>query len=129
MIRDHGDRILQPHDPDDAFAYAEEARAFEPLDLLLDSPGVPAAFRQLTQEGETLSRASVQEHLPRGTFLIEFCVLDDRTFVWIVSHDGFEFLTESVARSAIENWARLLRESANSRNARKFEGNLGGYQR
>src|SRR5262249_4640463 len=88
-------QLVEENQQEKAFLYAEKARALEPLTLLLQPDMVPAAFRGLTERGEPLELGEIQKRLPRGTILLEYCVLDDRTFVWILSRDGFQSLTLS----------------------------------
>jgi CHAT domain-containing protein len=109
---------------EEAFRYAERARAFEPLNLILQLAFVPKAFRELTPDGDAIEVARIRASLPPGTFLIEYCVLDDRTYAWIVSRDRFEHLTLQVRRSDVERWSNAIQDAASDRDARAFENAL-----
>ncbi|HYU24721.1 MAG TPA: hypothetical protein VEO74_05925, partial [Thermoanaerobaculia bacterium] len=85
--------------PSEAFAYAERARAFEPLDLILHLDVVPQAFRGQ----ESLER--IRAYLPAGTVLLEYCALDDLTYTWIISHDRVEAVKLDVKKRDIERWS------------------------
>jgi CHAT domain-containing protein len=90
----------------EAWEYAERARGYEPLNLVL-SRRVPESFRQATRNGRPASLASISGVLPPGTFMFEYCVLDDVTLVWIISNDhplGFAKLP--IGRERIELWAK-----------------------
>lgn len=117
FLADHGRKEA-------AFEQAEKARAFEPLDLVLRLPFAPKAFQRLARNGEPLPLAEIQKHLPPGTVLIEYCVVDDRLLLWILWRDGLELLMRAVDRSALEQWARALETSALQRSARGFEKGL-----
>ncbi|HYN21125.1 MAG TPA: CHAT domain-containing protein, partial [Thermoanaerobaculia bacterium] len=108
----------------EAFAYAEKARAFEPLNLVLQLDLVPKAFCRFARNGEPLTLDRIQACLPRGTFLIEYSVQEDRTLIWLLSRDHFEMLTRPVGRSAIEAWTTLLHREAEQGNLTAFEGGL-----
>lgn len=101
----------------EAFSYVEEARAFEPLDLVSQLPSLPETFRRLIEPRGHLSLEQVQEHLPEGTFLIEICVLEDRVFLWILWRDGFDFVTRSVDRPTLESWTGTIQRAARYRSA------------
>jgi CHAT domain-containing protein len=113
--------LAEEHRDQEAFGYAEKARAFEPLNLVLQLGALPDAFRDFSVHGSmTLSR--IQRELPRGTFLVEYCVLEDRTYAWVFSRDAFHMLTLPVRRSTLESWtAGLQRES---RDESAFEAHL-----
>ncbi|HEY6141041.1 MAG TPA: CHAT domain-containing protein [Thermoanaerobaculia bacterium] len=115
--------LAEQHRPEEAFGYAEKARAFEPLNLVLQLGALPAAFRKLA-EHDTMRLSRIQEKLPRATFLVEYCVLDDQTYAWIVSRDGFDMLTLPVKRKSLENWTAELQRDARQRNEAAFEAGL-----
>ena len=108
----------------EAFAYAEKARAYEPLDLVLRLPFAPEAFRRLSQGGEPLDLPKIQANLPAGTFLIETSVLEDRLLIWVIGHGGSELLVQPVTREALERWTGSLQAAARERNVEAFEASL-----
>jgi CHAT domain-containing protein len=105
---------------DEAFAYAERARAFEPLSLVLQTKVAPEAFRTLSRNGETLALEQIQANLPHGTFLIEYWVSDRRTFVWIVSRERFDFVSEPVRDEQIAEWRTALHRDASEHDVESF---------
>jgi CHAT domain-containing protein len=98
---------------DDAFKYAEQARAFEPLNLVMRP-----------DEIDRITLKEIQADLPAGTFILEYSVLDDRTIVWIISRDRFETLRLDVPRSKVEGWSTTLRRAAHLRDVNGFEAAL-----
>lgn len=104
----------------EAFGYAEKARAFEPLNLVLQLAVVPPRFQRLLRPDGTIALTDIQATLPHGTFLISYCVLDDRTYAWIVTSDRVELLTLPVRRQDIERWSADL-QRASRRTAAAFE--------
>jgi len=110
--------------PAEAFEYAERARAFEPLNLVLQMHQEPPTFAKLARNGEPLELGRLQASLPRGTYLLEFTVLADRTFVWVVSRDRFEIFDQRVRREAIAKWADDLQREAVLRDEDAFEAGL-----
>ncbi len=84
----------------DAFAYAERARAIEPLDLAL----------RLEENvvGRDVTLQQIQAALPPGTYLIEYSLLEDQTIAWIISRDAFETRTLRARRSDVERWSAAV---------------------
>jgi CHAT domain-containing protein len=107
----------------DAFAYAERARGEEPLSLVLRLPSTAESFRQLAQR-ETIDIPRVQALLPRATYVIEYCVTDDRTYAWIVSRDHFSALTLPVRTSDVDRWTAALQRAARIHDDNAFEAGL-----
>lgn len=97
----------------EAFGYAEKSRAFEPLSLVLELPVADKTLRRVDPRSinpEALDR--IQAALPVGTFVLQYQVGDERTFVWIVSHDDIEVRTLTVGRKDIKTWIRALQREA-----------------
>jgi CHAT domain-containing protein len=117
-------QLVDEHRADEAFAYAERSRAFEPLNLIGQLDVLPQAFRGLVPRGQTMGLAQIQRSLPRGTFLIEYCILDDRSYAWIVSRGQLVLLTLPVRRADVERWNAALQRAANQRNAGAFDRGL-----
>ncbi len=110
-------RLVEKGDHALAFTYAERARAAEPLNLLLQlgyaSPSLLMSAAPADEKSARSGVAGLQASLPAGTFLIQYCVLEDRTFVWIISRDRFEYLTlDQVGREKTNRWSTELQEAA-----------------
>ena len=109
----------------EAFAYAEKARAFELLQLVLDRGDVPPSFRQGTRDGEPYSIDAVRQALPADTYVLEYAVLDNRTYVWIVGHDASpEPRMLRTGQRDIAAWTLQLQNLASQREVEAFEGAL-----
>ena len=63
------DLYMKPNGFAAAFAYAELARAAEPLNLV---GGQPTDVHELL------------EKLPPHTYVLEYCILDDKTYYWLI---------------------------------------------
>lgn len=113
-------QLVENHREEEAFAFAEKARAFEPLDLLRHLDSLPPASRFLVND-TAMSVAQIRASLPRGTFLIEYCVLDDSTYVWVLSRDHFKTRKLAIGRRKIEEWTETLQRSAKTRAITPFE--------
>jgi CHAT domain-containing protein len=109
---------------DEAFRYAERARAFEPLDLVRKLPAAPAAFRELAAQPENLDIARLRAALPPGTFLIEYRVFDDRTYAWILGRDVFIGRWLTARRSDVKRWTAALQDAAGRKDSAAFEAGL-----
>jgi CHAT domain-containing protein len=120
---------VEEKQPDAAFATAERARAFEPLNLLLQTNVVPSAFRALSAQGEPLGLAEIQKSLPEGTFLLEYCLLEDRMYVWVISSHTFEVVQQPTGRDAVATMVASLQHLVQARDATNMEGALYGLYR
>jgi CHAT domain-containing protein len=110
-------RLFEKNDRALAFAHAEYARAIEPLDLLRKRgyapqlPPIPA-----DEKTARANVAAIQASLPAGTFIIEYSVLDDRTYVWIISADRFAYLPmEGIGREVTDRWSTDLQRAIRAR--------------
>jgi len=107
----------------DAFAYAERARGEEPLSLVLRIPSTAGSFKQLAQS-ETIDVPRVQALLPLATYIIEYCVTDDRTYAWIISRDHFSALTLPVRATDVDRWTAALQLAARIHSDHAFDAGL-----
>ena len=105
------DELTAQHRDADAFNYAERARAVEPLSLLMQLKVVPAAFRTLTHNGQTLELPAIQAQLPAGTFLLQYRVTPDHTYAWLISRDSFKSMRLEVRPETIARWTRTLQDA------------------
>jgi CHAT domain-containing protein len=112
--------LVEEGDAREAFDHSEEARAFEPLHALQQRTTLPPAFDSLVSGGKPLRLETVEAVLPDGTYLLEYCVLDDRTYLWIISHGKSELQTLNVGNEDIAQWAAALSRYAASRADEKF---------
>jgi CHAT domain-containing protein len=92
----------------EAFEQAEKVRAYEPLDLILKSPIAPESFRKLDRKNAAALRAA----LPAGTFLLQYAVLPEHTYVWIVSREHFQVLKLTAPEEDIERWSNGIQAAA-----------------
>jgi CHAT domain-containing protein len=106
--------------PAAAFTYAERARAFEVLDLVKRLNSDPQLRGQQPTPDENSARrmiAQLQASLPAGTFVIQYCVLEDRMYTWIIARNAFQLLTSlRVKRADTVRWSTELQEAARNKN-------------
>lgn len=119
----HNDLIRQLADTgreDEAFAEAERSRAIEPLDLILTRGTAPAQFRALLENESPIAQRTVQKNLPHGTFLLQYAVTRERTYVWVVSFDSVRFLRLDVSADDVDRWRNALQRAARARDEQAF---------
>ena len=110
----------------EAFAYAERARAFEPLDLVLRLRSAPEEFVRLAAQRKPLGLADVRKNLPSGTFLLDYYLLDGdemdahQLVVWVVGRERAEVLRGQVARTTLERWAEELHAAKDAGDTEAF---------
>lgn len=110
---------------EEAFAYAEKSRAFEPLKLVLELPVSSEVFQSInTRSAGPLSLEQIQASLPLGTFVLEYQVTKSHTYVWVLSRDDLELITLPVGRESIEGWSRSLQKEAVGHDFAAFERQL-----
>jgi len=95
-----------------AFNYKERSLAVEPLNLIMRNGVAPPEFRKLVPDDQPMSLAAIQPLLPEGTFLLEYAVLEDRTYAWIVSRDDGVAVQLPVNRGNVERWIGELQRAA-----------------
>jgi CHAT domain-containing protein len=116
-------QLVDEPDAQGAFRYAETARGHEPLNLLSERSTAPKSLKAISRNGEAIKLEDIQKELPAGTFLFEYCVLDDRTFVWVISRDSFDVIQLPVTRKEIALWSERIQGAAN-RNPTTFDAVL-----
>lgn len=104
-----------------AFEYAERARAYEPLHLVLQRTDLPAEFRNRIHDGEPLQLADVKEIVPAGTYIFEYSVQADHTYVWVIGHGVARRHTLPVGETEIRHWSHELQRFAAQRQDKQFE--------
>jgi CHAT domain-containing protein len=110
-------QLLEEGRKEEAFDYAERARAFEPLNLV--SEIAPKEF-----DGKTKHLAEIRQALPPGTLLIEYSLLENQAMAWLVSRDRFEAIPLKAQRRDIVRLSTALQHTASARNRTDFETQL-----
>lgn len=78
-----------------AFDYAEMARAAEPLSHV---------------DGNHRSLREVLASLPPQTYILEYCVLDNESYYWLIGNGRYR-VRHSVPRSRLERWRNQLHDA------------------
>jgi CHAT domain-containing protein len=117
-------QLVEEHRAEEAFRYADRARAFEPLDLVRRLPTAPVEFRALAADPDHLDIAKLRAYLPLGTYLIEYRVLEDQTYAWIVSRDVFTVQPLTARRRDVNRWTAALQDAARIGDGPAFEDGL-----
>jgi CHAT domain-containing protein len=88
----------------DAFDYSERFRAYELLNLV----------RTWTNSSEPMDLLHIRAALPPATFIVEYFVLDDRTYAWVIGPNESDFapFTFKVGNEQISAWTADLAQSA-----------------
>lgn len=116
--------LVAKGDHEKAFEYAERAKAFEPLDLVLKLPYAPPRFRELTQGQKPITLKNIQNTLPEDTYLLEYSVLGDSTIVWIIGHGFYKWLPLPVGREEIRNWRAEIEDAVAESDERRLKSAL-----
>ena len=115
-------QLLEKGSKEEAFGYAEKARAFEPLKLVLELPVAEEMLRGLdTGTVDPKAVGTIRAALPEGTFVLEFQTGKDETFVWVFSRHDFDVVVLPVGAEKIEGWTRSLQRAAIRRNVPAFD--------
>ncbi len=92
---------IDANDVEGAFVHAELARAFEPMQILLQSQSVPPGFRPIETTGDLQqARAS----LPEDTVILQYLVLPGGTYTWIVTREKIDLVRSPVTKEKIKGW-------------------------
>jgi CHAT domain-containing protein len=120
--------LVEEGRPAAALTYAERARAFEVVDLVQRLNAEPQIRAMQATPDESSARqtiARIQASLPAGTFLIQYCVLEDRTYTWVIARNAFQLLTSPrVKRADTVRWSTDLQDAARHKNRNAADGVL-----
>ncbi|HEX8407359.1 MAG TPA: CHAT domain-containing protein [Thermoanaerobaculia bacterium] len=106
---------------EDAFGIAERASAYEPLQLVLQLPDVPKAFHEVVAEDGANVLRSAQRMLPPRTFILQYTILEDRSYVFIVGNGVFEIVPLAVTRNQVERWRADIQRAVARRKEHEFD--------
>ncbi len=113
--------FVRHHDQQQAFAYAEESRGRSLLDLLhASAPAVKSDYGidlELLPASSPLTLPQIQQALPRQTQLMQFAVLKDRLFIWVITQDRAEMreitISSQVLAALVNRYRHLVTSPAN----------------
>jgi CHAT domain-containing protein len=91
--------LILKDDLEGAFILAEQARAFEPMQLLLRLKGVPG-FQPIETADDLQRHLS---NLPEDTVILQYLVLPDRTYAWILVRGKIDIVQTGRGHATIEN--------------------------
>jgi CHAT domain-containing protein/tetratricopeptide (TPR) repeat protein len=114
-FRDRYDALIESRmeagDIEGAFVLAELVRAFEPMQILLQSGSVPPGFRPI----ETVAGLrQAQANLPADTVILQFLVLPQRTYTWVVTRERIFLVRQRATKANIEGWVADALAGVNS---------------
>jgi CHAT domain-containing protein len=116
--------LIEDGHAEEAFAYNDQAHGAEPLDLIVQSGLAPVAVRDLAATPAPKLPAKLQALLPADTFLIEYRVLDDLTYAWVISRNAFRLVPLQPTRAEVERWVLALQDAAAANDAAGFANGL-----
>lgn len=102
-FRDWQDELIESrilaHDFEGALVYDELARAFEPMQILLQSrsPG----FRFIETPAD-LQKA--RANLPEDTVVLQYLVLPEKTFTWVITRERVKIFQSSATKADVQKW-------------------------
>jgi CHAT domain-containing protein len=109
MYHDMIESRIAEKDIQGAFLYAEQARAFEPMQLLLQSKSVPRGFRKIETKSDLQAALAT---LPDDTWILQYLVLEDRAYVWVLSRGRITLVPLRAGRASIERWLTEATDAA-----------------
>lgn len=109
---------------ENAFNVDERSRAFEPLNLILRLDSTPASFRKLVPGGEAMGLAAIQKSLPPGVVLLQYSVLADGTYTWVVSNEGVRHIRQRATADNVKAWSRAIQQAVRGRDEKSLQRTL-----
>jgi CHAT domain-containing protein len=109
---------LDRRDVVQAFLYAEYARGPETKKLLAQLRLSPSLH------GSLAHFESIRARLPRGGTLLQYSVMEDRTYVWVISAERTSVHRLGVTRQDVERWTRDLYRAERRRRPDEFDVGL-----
>jgi CHAT domain-containing protein len=117
--------LMQKKRKAEAFNYVERAKARALLASVYNGGLKDRSDTDSATKGMLPLRIdNIKKELPPDQVLIEYAVLKDRLFVWIVRQDGAEALEIPVGSNSIENLASDFRNALEGRSSSVKLGNL-----
>ncbi len=92
---------INADDVNGAFVSAEQTRASEPMHLLLQSGTPPRGFVRIETVADLFRNMTL---LPEDTVVLQYLVLEDRTYLWILTSKGLRLALLPVPRATIQRW-------------------------
>jgi CHAT domain-containing protein/tetratricopeptide (TPR) repeat protein len=112
MYHDLIESRIAARDVEGAFFYAELARAFEPMQILLLSGSLPPGFGRIEKVKDLrAARAS----LPEDTVILQYLVLRERTFTWVVTRERILLVSQRATKDQVERWVEGVEAGVASR--------------
>lgn len=112
-FRDRQDRLIadriENRDVEGALVYDELARAFEPMQILLQSRSLPPGFRFIETPRDLQSARAT---LPEDTVILQYLVLQNTTYTWVITRERINGISQSVGKADIEGWVAEVRAAA-----------------
>lgn len=98
-----------------AFEYSEMSRARSLLDLMntgVEVVGKDSLDARIASVSQPLMLGNIRERMPAKTQILQYCVLDDKVLIWVVSKAKFEVAEKKIALSsltqkALDYWQSL----------------------
>lgn len=103
---------LAQNDAGGAFVHLEQSRGFEPIQLLLQAGPLPPGFQRIDSTGSLQQAMST---LPDDTLILQYLVLEDRTYSWALSRDNIRVSRHPVGRKVIQDWVARIRSGVELR--------------
>lgn len=103
---------LAAGDIENAFLQSEFARAFEPMQILLQSRSMPPGFRPLETAADLRQARAA---LPADTVILQFLVLPGKTYTWVLTRERMTVVRQRATRRDIERWTHDVLESAGAK--------------
>ncbi|HEX2833108.1 MAG TPA: CHAT domain-containing protein [Thermoanaerobaculia bacterium] len=114
---------LEKGEHEAALVTAEQAKAFEPLHLLMQSQKTPKGFAPINTIAD-LNR--LRATLPANTFIIQYAVLERSVESWVISRDAPipSYVPLPASPQDVSRWLENLRKAKSEGNESSFQTNL-----
>ncbi|HYC90984.1 MAG TPA: CHAT domain-containing protein, partial [Thermoanaerobaculia bacterium] len=101
-------RTFDLGDTEEAFVQDERARAYEPLYALLQGRSTPPGFQTIVTRDDLRRQLAV---LPEDTIILQYLVMPDHTYVWVLTHGKIRPVRLPVTETQIEKWGEGVVEA------------------
>ena len=119
MQRDLIASRIAANDVEGSFVLSEQTRAFEPLHLLLQTQPAPPEFHRIeTVDSLRQNRARI----PDDTVILQYLVLQERTYVWVLTRERVTLVSLPIERADIERWVHEAHDAIEGGQWPRFDG-------
>jgi CHAT domain-containing protein len=122
------ENALAMGDTKKAFEFAETSRARSLLDFVQSKKSIAETEREFADVSKPLALNEIQARLPDNVQILQFAVLHEKTAVWLITKNRFEFSEQPFSDEELEkqtgNFRKMILEKNDQKTINETAGDL-----